>query len=111
LILLGVDSRVILWVAIVGTLIGHLNHSNLRISWGPLRYVINSPRMHVWHHDVIVRGGHGQNFGVVLSLWDWLFGTAYMPEDQPDRLGFEGMDRYPSGLFARLTYPLLRRRQ
>lgn len=29
------------------TLVGHLNHSNVPISWGPLRYVINSPKMHV----------------------------------------------------------------
>ena len=51
LVLLGVDGQVILWVAIFGTLIGHLNHSNLNLTWGPLRYVFNSPRMHIWHHD------------------------------------------------------------
>ena len=31
LVVLGVDNRVILWVAVTGTLIGHLNHSNLAI--------------------------------------------------------------------------------
>ena len=107
LVLLGVDGRAILWMAIVGTLIGHLNHSNLRISWGPLRYLINSPRMHVWHHDEVLHGGHGQNFGVVLSVWDWIFGTAYFPEDreQPEKLGFKGLDRYPRSILKRLVYP------
>ena len=107
LVLLRVDGQVILWVAILGTLIGHLNHSNLRISWGPLRYLINSSRMHVWHHDLVLHGGHGQNFGVIFSVWDWLFGTAYWPEDQeqPDKLGFEDMDVYPKSIVGRFVYP------
>ena len=103
MIILGVDNRVILWVAIITTIIGHLNHSNLNISWGPLRYVFNSPRMHVWHHAYTLpedRPG-GVNFGISLSLWDWLFGTAWWPspsekpDQQPDRLGFPDMESYP----------------
>jgi sterol desaturase/sphingolipid hydroxylase (fatty acid hydroxylase superfamily) len=110
LIVLGVRRDVILWIAIVSTLIGHLNHSNLNFSWGAFRYVINSPRMHVWHHDVILRGEYGHNFGIVFCLWDWLFGTAYLPADreQPEQLGFENMNTFPRGLFRRLSYPLLR---
>ena len=105
----GVDTNVIFIIAIVNTLIGHLNHSNLPISWGPLKYVINSPKMHIWHHDVIVRGRGGQNFGITLSLWDWLFGTAYMPESgQPERLGFDGMENYPENLVLRFFYPFYR---
>ena len=109
LVMLGVKGNVILYIAIVSTLIGHLNHSNLNFHWGPLRYVINSPRMHVWHHDVILRGQYGHNFGVVFCLWDWLFGTAYFPADkeQPQRLGFESMEAFPKGLLPRLAYPLL----
>ena len=110
LVLLGVDGRVILWVAITTTLIGHLNHSNLKVSWGGLRYVINSPRMHVWHHNLILHGHYGKNFAVVFSAWDWLFGTAYMPrEGQPDQLGFEDMDRFSRGLLWRFIYPLWRK--
>jgi len=109
-IVLDPKSPVILWIAIVATLIGHLNHSNLNFTWGPLRYVINSPRMHVWHHDVILRGQHGKNFGVVFCLWDWLFGTAYLPVDkmQPAKLGFESMEKFPRALWRRLIYPLLK---
>lgn len=106
--ILGVDGRVILAVAVVSTIVGHLNHSNLPISWGPLRYVVNSPKMHVWHHDVILRGEHGRNFGIVFSAWDWLFGTAEMPPGQPTRLGFEGMERFPRGFVGRFLYPATR---
>ena len=107
LVVLGVDGEVILWVAVVGTLIGHLNHSNLRLDWGPLRYVINSPRFHVWHHDIVLHGRHGQNYGVVFSLWDWIFGTAHLPvgEEQPERLGFARMEEFPRSLPGRLIYP------
>jgi len=107
LVMLGVNGTVILWIAIFGTLIGHLNHSNLKIDWGIFRYVINSPRMHVWHHDVILRGQHGKNFGIIFSVWDWLFGTAFMPKgaEQPAQLGFESMEKFPAGLLSRLIYP------
>lgn len=109
LVVLGVDTNVIFIIAIIGTLIGHLNHSNLSISWGPLKYLLNSPRMHVWHHDVVVRGKGGQNFGITLSVWDWLFGTAYLPDKgQPERLGFTGMENFPRHLFARLFYPFFK---
>jgi len=112
MVVLGVDGRVILWVAIVGTLIGHLNHSNLRIDWGPLRYVINSPRFHVWHHDVVLHGKAGQNYSILFSLWDWIFGTAYLPdaEEQPQRLGFARMEEFPRGLVGRLAYPFWKKK-
>lgn len=30
--------------------IGHLNHANVKISYGPLKYIFNNPLMHIWHH-------------------------------------------------------------
>ncbi len=114
MMILGVDGGVILWVAVAATLIGHLNHSNLDITWGPLRYVFNSPRMHVWHHmhDLPPNHPKGLNFGISLSLWDWIFGTAWWPdpaecpEQQPRALGFPGQEAFPRSLFRRLIYPI-----
>lgn len=109
LVVLGVEDQIVFIIAIVNTLIGHLNHSNLSISWGVLRYVINSPRMHVWHHDVVSRFRGGQNFGITLSVWDWLFRTAYMPEEgTPQRLGFTDIADFPENLLARFFYPFYR---
>ena len=106
LIALGIDGEVILWVAVVGTLIGHLNHSNLNFGWGPLTKVVNSPRFHVWHHDIVSHGRAGQNFGIVFCAWDWLFRTAYRPAaEQPQQLGFEGMGSFPAPLVLRFIYP------
>lgn len=107
LFLLNVDARVILWIAIFTTVIGHLNHSNLNLDWGIFRYLLNSPRLHVWHHDLVSHQRLGQNFGVVFSLWDYLFGTAYAPgQGYPARLGFAGMDQFPKDLLSRLIYPI-----
>jgi len=107
LVILGIDGTVILIIAIVSTLMLDLNHANLAFDWGPLKYVLNSPKMHVWHHDYEWHGKGGQNFGQVFSVWDWLFGTVYWPsdKDQPERLGFEGIERYPRGLLARFIHP------
>jgi sterol desaturase/sphingolipid hydroxylase (fatty acid hydroxylase superfamily) len=106
LALLGVRWEAILIAAVISTTIGNLNHSNLRISWGPLRYVLNSPCMHIWHHDRLPGNRVGRNFAIVFSLWDWLFGTAYMPRGEvPQALGFRGDESYPSGVLARMVEP------
>jgi sterol desaturase/sphingolipid hydroxylase (fatty acid hydroxylase superfamily) len=93
--------------------IGHLNHANLRISYGPLKYVLNSPTMHIWHHaKKLPEGTYGVNFGLTLSIWDYLFGTAYVPrEGRDERLGFEGMESFPNTLWEQLTYPFSSKRK
>lgn len=107
LLSLGPDPSIILPMAAIVTLIGHLNHANLHWNYGILRYVINSPRMHIWHHDLKCHYRSGQNFAIVFSIWDYLFKTAYFPEDKeaPDQLGFHGMANYPESLFTRLWLP------
>jgi sterol desaturase/sphingolipid hydroxylase (fatty acid hydroxylase superfamily) len=113
LVVLGVDGRVLLAIAVLWTVMLDINHANVGISWGPLRYVLNSPKMHVWHHDVKLHGKGGQNFGQVLSVWDWVFGTVYWPADRdgPKRLGFAGMEAFPDGVPRRLLYPFWKGRR
>ena len=110
LVILGADPFAIFIVSVIALLLHELTHANLRQDWGVFRYVINSPRFHSWHHDVKMYGKGGQNFGVSLSLWDWLFRTAYWPKDaeQPETLGFHGMKRFPKGVIARLCFPFFK---
>jgi sterol desaturase/sphingolipid hydroxylase (fatty acid hydroxylase superfamily) len=111
LALLGASGKAAFWVAVVSTFWGDLNHSNLKVGFGPLGYVFNNPRMHLWHHDASDEGGVAKNFGIVLSLWDFLFGTAYWPRHRsPDRLGYPGDGEMPQGLIGQLAWPLARRR-
>ncbi|MFN0106008.1 MAG: sterol desaturase family protein [Bryobacteraceae bacterium] len=95
---------------LLNTLAGHFAHSNLRIRIGWLRYLVNSPEMHRWHHAHPDAGPMNRNFGITLSVWDWLFGTAHLPENEdPARLGFAGLDTYPQGIAGRMFAPLRRR--
>lgn len=95
-------------VHIVATAIGHLNHSNVNLSWGPLKYILNNPRMHIWHHVRELPAGHphGINFGISLSLWDYLFGTAVIPHEGRDiELGFPDDEHFPKTFVDQLAYP------
>lgn len=67
---------------------------------GPfMKYLFNSPEMHIWHHayELPEERRFGVNFGLSLAIWDYLFGTAYIPHDGRDiRLGFPGVEEYPT---------------
>ncbi len=107
LLLLGFHWQVMFWLAVFSTVMGHFNHSNLMVPMGPLRYLLNHPSMHIWHHDEELHHSHGCNFGINLSLWDWLFGTAYMPEtaEQPRAIGFAGLKEFPHGFLKQQLIP------
>ncbi|RMZ50134.1 sterol desaturase family protein [Flavobacteriaceae bacterium PRS1] len=85
--------------------IGHLNHANIKITWGPLKYVFNNPVMHLYHHAyVLPEGKYGINYGISLSLWDYIFKTNYIPEDSGTiELGFPDEDEFPKGFFGQLV--------
>lgn len=107
----GIDD--FLLVHLFALLIGHLNHANIVLPIGPLRYLFNNPQMHIWHHAWHLPEGHryGVNYGLSLSLWDYLFGTAAIPHDGRDiELGFDDVERFPHSLAGQLVYPALRPR-
>ena len=54
---LGASREAAFAVAVVSTLWGDFNHSNLDVGLGRLGTVLNSPRMHLWHHDQSDEGG------------------------------------------------------
>ena len=111
LALLGAPGEAAFVVAVFGTFWGDLNHANLNVGLGPLGTVLNSPRMHLWHHDASDEGGVAKNFGIVLSLWDFLFGTVFWPRDRsPQVLGYPGIAEMPPGLAGELAWPVARRR-
>jgi sterol desaturase/sphingolipid hydroxylase (fatty acid hydroxylase superfamily) len=94
-------------VHVFSLFIGHWNHANVRIPLGPLRYVLNHPQMHVFHHAHVVPAAYGVNFGVVLSVWDWLFGTAWIPDDgRTVELGFDGVESYPKDFVGQMIEPV-----
>ena len=105
LAVLGFSGEAIFVHAVCGTLIGHLNHANLNWDYGVLRYVLNSPRMHLHHHDYHSLAP-GQNFGIIFSCWDWIFGTAKLPEEPPTRIGVPTNQPLPRDFIAQAGWPL-----
>lgn len=89
--------------------IGHLNHANLGWDYGFLKYVFNNPKMHIWHHakDLPENSKYGVNFGLTLSIWDYLFKTNYIPYSGKDiELGFKGDENFPEHFLTQEIYPL-----
>ncbi len=103
----GIDDFFV--VHIFTLAVGHFNHSNLRVPLGPLKYLFNNPQMHIWHHAKHLPEGrpYGMNYGLTLSLWDYLFGTACIPSDGRDiELGFEGDESFPTTFFGQVKVGL-----
>lgn len=107
--MLGYNVESLFVLHMTGLLIGHLNHANVNWNYGFLKYIFNNPQMHIWHHAKHLPPDRrfGVNFGLSLSIWDYLFGTAYIPANGRDiELGFEGEEHFPKQFLGQLIYPL-----
>ena len=106
MILGGFEPEQAYIVHFISITIGHLNHANIKISWGPLKYIFNNPVMHLYHHAyTLPEGEYGINYGISLSLWDYIFKTAYVPEDSGTiEIGFPGDDKFPQDFIHQNLY-------
>lgn len=99
----GFEPEQAFFVHFIAITIGHLNHANVRITWGPLKYILNNSVMHLYHHAKTLPEGQmpGVNFGISLSLWDYIFKTDYIPqsEDGSYELGFDEIEQFPKHNF------------
>ena len=102
-LLCGISPEIFLVIGPFNTITSCLVHANLNWSFGPLRYVLVSPVFHRWHHARAVRD---KNFASTFSLWDVMFGTAYMPaKARPADYGIDDA-AMPEGMWAQIAYPL-----
>ncbi|MBR0650332.1 sterol desaturase family protein [Roseomonas terrae] len=88
--LLGVNAFTLVW----NLAFSHLRHSHVALPFPRwLSYVLVSPHMHQAHHSADAEQ-HDKNFATVFALWDWMFGTLYLPRRE-ERFRF-GVDVAPS---------------
>jgi len=91
-------------VHFIAITIGHLNHANIKNTWGwPLNYIFNNSVMHLYHHVKTLPEGKSQgiNYGISLSIWDYIFKTNYIPEESGTiELGFPGEESFPKGFIG-----------
>jgi sterol desaturase/sphingolipid hydroxylase (fatty acid hydroxylase superfamily) len=66
----------------------HLQHTHIWIAFrGVLGRLFVSPAHHQIHHST--NPVHfNKNLGSCLAIWDWLFGTLYIPAKTPERLTY-----------------------
>lgn len=110
LALIGIGLRDFFVIHIFTLAVGHFNHSNFKLNLGPLKYIFNNPQMHIWHHAKDLPEGKrfGVNFGLTLSVWDYLFKTNYMPTDGRDiELGFPEDENFPDDFVGQEMYGVL----
>ena len=78
-------------------------HANVRMSLGPLRWVIATPQFHHWHHAREPQA-YNTNFAGEFPFLDALFGTLYLPRDRwPAQYGID--DTEPAGYLRQLAWP------
>src|SRR6185312_8364881 len=83
------DTNIIL-VFFIHTYV-HLQHTELWIPFsGTLGRLFVSPAHHQVHHSNNPIH-YDTNFGSCLAVWDWMFGTLYVPGKEPEKLSF-GVD-------------------
>lgn len=79
-------------------------HSNVRLPIGPLKYLIGSPELHHWHHDIERDAG---NYANVSPLMDIIFGTYTCPPREPEQFGIK--EEFPKNYIGQMTNPLVPR--
>ena len=85
-----------------------LVHSNVGLTFGPLKYVVATPLFHHWHHGSD-REAIDINYAAHLPIIDRLFRTYHMPPDRwPDSYGVVGAP-LPKGLVRQFLYPFRRK--
>lgn len=90
---------------------GQIGHANLNIPLGKLKYIFNGPQMHLWHHakDLPASHPHGFNYGITLSIWDYIFGTHYWPSnDENLAVGLADEEKFPEDFVGQNIEPFRR---
>lgn len=103
-ILLGVSEVVVSLYFVFYAINGFFQHSNIKLRYGLLNYVISSAELHRWHHSRIPDESN-TNFGNNVIVWDLLFGTRFLPDERTvGELGLKNR-HYPGRFVDQLITP------
>ena len=86
-IVIGVDAYLVLAIETIELMFIFFHHANLSFDKEEtLSNVIITPSLHRTHHSAD-RREHDSNYGIVLAVWDKLFGTR--KESVPEKIGLD----------------------
>ncbi len=108
LLLLGTPPELIVWQFVGAILTGNIDHANIDFRIPSFMHrVLVTPQFHRIHHSADTKQGNS-NFGVMLPVWDMLFGTHVDPVTTvPDAMGIAG-DPIPHRFLRELASPFVR---
>ena len=106
LFLLGFSEKAIAVYVVVVVIQATFIHANVRWQFPLLQRWVATPCFHHWHHAA-EREAIDKNFAVHSPVWDWLFGTYYLPGRWPHRYGLCGPRDVPGGWLPQFLYPFL----
>lgn len=101
LLVLGFPPYAVVANSLVRHYYGYFIHADLPWTYGKWNRVFVSPAMHRWHHSAD-RIAYGTNFATVFGVWDWMFGTHYVPGVCDSALGVT--DEMDATLWSQLAY-------
>lgn len=96
---LGLPALAVMGVGSVRWWYTRFIHANIRTNLGPLKHVLVTPQFHRVHHSIEPRH-QDKNFGVVLSVWDRMFGTMHADYEEYPATGVAGLPAEPPRGFA-----------
>jgi sterol desaturase/sphingolipid hydroxylase (fatty acid hydroxylase superfamily) len=103
LMLLGAPPRLWLPIRFLQWFLQAIQHSELNWRMGPFQRVICGPVFHSIHHSPEARF-FNKNFGMALSVWDFLFGTAVEAQVRCRVCGVEGL-AMPETIHGQFSLP------
>ena len=107
LILCGAPAEPLVYFYVFESVMGLIQHANVRHNMGWLDYIFSSAVLHRWHHSDRIEEANN-NYGSSLILWDLVFGTYYNPpgrDEGPERIGLVSLQDFPQRFWGAWTVP------
>ena len=106
LVILGCGEVMLAYFGMIAAVHGIFQHANVQLRLGPLNWIFSMAELHRWHHSkTIVEANH--NYGQTISIWDWVFGTRFLPSDRspPEEIGIADLPAFPMTWWGQILSP------
>lgn len=106
LVISGCGEVMLAYFGLITAIHGIFQHANVQLRLGPLNWFFSMAELHRWHHSsTLFEANH--NYGQTISVWDWVFGTRYLPKDRepPEEIGIADLPEFPMTWWAQILSP------
>jgi len=106
LVIIGSGEVMLAYFTLITAVHGIFQQANLQLRLGLLNRIFSMAELHRWHHSrTVFEANH--NYGQTISIWDWVFGTRYLPVDRtpPEDIGIANLAAFPMSWWAQELSP------